>query len=170
MVHTSSFCKMGRNSLQHPAGTKKDPISVNFIWTDSRLSGLIVIMGIEIANDAEFQWKNRKNMKNLIDTRKNIVYNKNKRRRHRYGKGTIAENRSSLCVVPELERNGREYDHPASAGRWVSGGNERKRNLLPENRTDAGNVCMFQIWAEILRDGWRIGGDCLINNSFTYNR
>lgn len=67
-------------------------------------------MGIEIANDAEFQWKNRKNMKNLIDTRKNIVYNKNKRRRHRYGKGTIAENRSSLCVVSELERNGREYD------------------------------------------------------------
>ena len=67
-----------------------------------------------------------KNMKNLIDTRKNIVYNKNKRRRHRYGKGTIAENRSSLCVVPELERNGREYDHPASAGRWVSGGNEKR--------------------------------------------
>lgn len=99
-------------------------------------------MGIEIANDAEFQWKNRKNMKNLIDTRKNIVYNKNKRRRHRYGKRTIAENRSSLCVVSELERNGREYDHPASAGRWVSGGNERKRNLLPENRTDAGNVCV----------------------------
>lgn len=27
-------------------------------------------------------------------------------------------------------------------GRWVSGGNERKRNLLPENRTDAGNVCV----------------------------
>ena len=99
-------------------------------------------MGIEIANDAEFQWKNRKNIKNLIDTRKNIVYNKNKRRRHRYGKGTIAENRSSLCVVSKLERNGREYDHPASAGRWVSGGNERKRNLLPENRTDAGNVCV----------------------------
>ena len=27
----------------------------------------------------------------------------------------------------------------------VSGGNERKRNLLPENRTDASNICMFQI-------------------------
>ena len=26
--------------------------------------------------------------------------------------------------------------------RWVSGGNERKRDLLPENRTDAGNVCV----------------------------
>lgn len=34
---------------------------------------------------------------------------------------------------------------PTDVGRTVSGGDEGKRNLLPENRTDAGNICMFQI-------------------------
>ena len=90
-------------------------------------------MGIEIANDAEFQWKNRKNMKNLIDTRKNIVYNKNKRRRHRYGKGTIAENRSSLCVVSELERNGREYE-PLHETLEQSYGSTNGTNFLSDSK------------------------------------